>query len=127
MGGDALVALLDEDAPALDAEVGLVQPELPAGERLAVAAARLLGYVELEAGPVKADRLTNRLDVGRFERQEDAQAAEDDLLAQGEVQEGHLERRELQSGVGRRVSRACREGVGACVSAPTVRSRSLVV
>ena len=68
VGRDALVTLLDKDAAALDAEVSLVQTELPAGERLAVAAAGLLGYVELEAGPVKADRLAYRLDVGRFER-----------------------------------------------------------
>jgi len=80
MSRDALVALLDEDAAALDAEVGLVQAELPAGEGLAVAAAGLLGYVELEAGPVEADRLAYRLDVGRFEREEDAQPAEDDLV-----------------------------------------------
>ena len=81
MGRDALVALLDEDAAALDAEVGLVQAELPAREGLAVAAAGLLGYVELEAGPVEADRLAYRLDVGRLEREEDAQPAEDDLVA----------------------------------------------
>ncbi len=79
--GDALVAFLDEDAAALDAEVGLVQAELPAGEGLAVAAAGLLGDVELEAGPVEADRLAYRLDVGGFEREEDAQPAEDDLVA----------------------------------------------
>jgi len=29
VGGDALVALLDENAASLDAEVGLVQAELP--------------------------------------------------------------------------------------------------
>lgn len=67
MGRDALVALLDEDPAALHAEVGLVQPELPPGERLPVAAARLLGDVELEPGPVEADRLADRFDVGRFE------------------------------------------------------------
>ena len=65
--GDTLVALLDEDAPALNAEVGLVQAKLPAGKRLAVPATRLLGYVELEARPIKADRLSNRLDVCGFE------------------------------------------------------------
>lgn len=81
MSRDALVALLDEDAAALDAEVGLVQAELPAGEGLAVAAAGLLGYIELEAGPVEADRLAYRLDVGRLESEEDAQPAEDDLVA----------------------------------------------
>jgi hypothetical protein len=81
MSRDALVALLDEDATALDAEVGFVQAELPAGEGLAVAAAGLLGYVELEAGPVETDRLAYRLDVGRLEREEDAQPAEDDLVA----------------------------------------------
>jgi hypothetical protein len=31
VGRDALVALLDDNAAALDAEVGLVQAELPAG------------------------------------------------------------------------------------------------
>jgi hypothetical protein len=66
MGRDTLVALLDDNATALNAEMGLVQSELPACERLAIAAARLLGDVELEAGPVKADRLTNRFNVGRF-------------------------------------------------------------
>jgi hypothetical protein len=66
--GDTLVALLDEYTPTLNAEVGLVQAELPAGERLAVPATRLLGYVELEARPVKADRLSNRFDVRGFER-----------------------------------------------------------
>jgi len=81
VGRYALVALLDEDAAALDAEVGLVQAEFPAGERLAIAAAGLLGYVELEAGPVEADRLTYRFDVGRLERQEDTQPTENDLVA----------------------------------------------
>ncbi len=67
MGRDALVDLLDEDPTALNAEVGLVQSKLPTCERLAVAGARLLGDVELETGPVKADGLTDRFDVGRFE------------------------------------------------------------
>lgn len=63
VSGDTLVALLDEHATTLDAKVGFVQPELPTGKRLAVATTGLLGNVELETGPVKADRLTNRLDV----------------------------------------------------------------
>lgn len=66
MGRDALVALLDDNATALNAEMGLVQSELPTCERLAIATARLLGDVELETGPVKADRLTDRFNVGRF-------------------------------------------------------------
>jgi hypothetical protein len=78
--GDALVALLDEDAAALHAEMRLVEAELPAGEGLPVAAARLFGYIELEPGPVKADRLPDRLDVGRLEREEDAEPAEDDFV-----------------------------------------------
>jgi hypothetical protein len=81
VGRDALVALFNEDTAALDAEMGLVQAELPAGEGLAVAGAGLLGDVEFEAGPVEADRLAYRLDVGRLEREEDAQSAEDDLVA----------------------------------------------
>ncbi len=64
MGRDALVALLEENATALDAKMGLEQSKLPTCERLAVATACLLGDVELEAGPVKADWLTNRFDVG---------------------------------------------------------------
>ena len=72
VGGDALVALLDEDAAALYTEMRLVQAELPTSERLAVATARLLGYVELEPGPIKADRLPDRLDVRRLEREQDA-------------------------------------------------------
>ena len=64
MGRDALVALLDKNATALNAEVGLVQPKLPTGERLAIATARFLGDVEFKPGPVKADRLTNRFNVG---------------------------------------------------------------
>ena len=66
MGGDALVALLEENATALNAEMGLVQSELPTREWLAIATARLLRDVELETGPVKADRLTDRFNVGRF-------------------------------------------------------------
>ena len=66
MGRDALVALLEENTPALNAEMGLVQSELPTCERLAIAAASLLRDVELESGPVKADRLTNRFNVGCF-------------------------------------------------------------
>jgi len=68
MGRNTLVALLDDNLTALDPKMGLVQSKLPTCEWLAVATARLLGDVELEAGPVKADRLTNRLDVGRFQR-----------------------------------------------------------
>jgi len=66
MGRDALVDLLDESATALNAQMGLVQSELPTCEWLTIATARLLGDVELETGPVKADRLTNRFNVGRF-------------------------------------------------------------
>ncbi len=64
MCGDALVALLVENPTALDTKMGLVQSELPTRERLAIATTSLLGDVELETGPVKADGLTNRLDVG---------------------------------------------------------------
>lgn len=92
MSRDALVALLEENTTALNAEKGLVQSELPTCERLAIATARFLGDVELETGPVKADRLTNRFNVGRFECEEDAQAAEDDFFAQVEIQEGYFER-----------------------------------
>jgi hypothetical protein len=66
MGCDALIALLEENAAALNAEMGLVQSKLPACEWLAIATARLLGDIKLETGPVKADRLTNRFNVGRF-------------------------------------------------------------
>ena len=66
MGRYALVALLEENATALNAEMGLVQSELPTCERLAIATARLLRDVELETRPVKADRLTNRFNVGCF-------------------------------------------------------------
>lgn len=58
-----LVALLDEYATALHAEMRLVQTELPACERLPVTTARLLGYVKLEPGPIEPDRLSDRLDV----------------------------------------------------------------
>lgn len=66
MGRDALVALLDENPTALNAEMGFVQSKLPTCERLTIAAARLLRDVELETGPVKADRLTDRFNVGCF-------------------------------------------------------------
>jgi hypothetical protein len=66
MGRDALVALLEENPTALNAEMGLVQSELPTCERLTIATARLLGDVELETGPVKADRLADRFNVGSF-------------------------------------------------------------
>ncbi|SRR6266702_203262 len=95
VGGNALVALLDEDTAALHAEVRLVQTELPASQRLAVPATRLLGYVELEPGPIEADRLPDRLDVCGFERQQDAEPAQHDLVAEVRRQEGHLEPREL--------------------------------
>jgi len=66
MGRNALVALLDENASTLNTQMGFVQSELPTCKRLTIATARLLGNVELETGPVKADRLTNRFNVGRF-------------------------------------------------------------
>jgi hypothetical protein len=42
--------------------------------------------------------LAYRLDVGRLEREEDAQPAEDDLVAQVGSQEGQLELGELRKG-----------------------------
>ena len=92
----ALVALLDEDAAPLHAQVRLVQPELPAGQRLPVPAARLLRYVELEPGPIEPDRLPDRLDVRRLEREQDAQPAQHDLVAEVRREERHLEPRELK-------------------------------
>ena len=49
---------------------------------MVVAACTLVGDVELEAGPVESARLAYCFDVGRFEREEDAQPTKDDFVTE---------------------------------------------
>lgn len=60
-------------------------------------AACLLGYVELELGPIETYRLPDRLDVRRLEHEQDATSAQHDLVTKARRQEGHLEPCELCS------------------------------
>jgi hypothetical protein len=66
MGCPVLVVVLDENAMVLDAEMDLVQSELPTCEWLTIATAHLLRDVELEMGAVEPYWLTNCFDVGCF-------------------------------------------------------------
>jgi hypothetical protein len=87
----ALVLFLDEVALAFDADEGFVEAELPPLEEAPVSRCGTLGDVELEAGPVEADGLTDGADVGLFEAEEDAEAAEDDVFAKIWGDEGYFE------------------------------------
>jgi hypothetical protein len=61
-----LIVFLNENVASCDAKARLEYSELPALEGMAVPSCRLLRNVEFEAGPIKADRLSNGLDVGLF-------------------------------------------------------------
>ena len=129
-GTRALIRLLDHRPAALHAELGLEYPEFPTLERMVVPARALVGDVELESGPVESARLAYRFDVGRFEREEDAQPTEHDFVAELGCDKRQLERGELQGGgterTGARVNMA-RSGVwGTTVPCgQTIRRRRL--
>ena len=63
---NTLIMFLDENVVSCDAKVRFEYSELPALEGMAVSERRLLRDVEFEARPVKANRLSNGLDVGLF-------------------------------------------------------------
>jgi hypothetical protein len=76
----AFVLFVYELGAAGDTKVGGEDAEFPAGEGFAVAGGGLVGDVEFEAGVVEADGLPEGADVGVFEGEEDAEAAEHDLF-----------------------------------------------
>jgi len=67
----ALVLFLDENVFPRDAEIGLEHAELPSCQRMTIALGSLFGDVELETGPVEADRLTYGFYIGLLEREDD--------------------------------------------------------
>lgn len=95
-GRTLVVLLLDLAVVTHDGDLGLPEPELPALERIAVAPRALAGDVELEARPVEADGLADRLDVRLLESEEEAEAAEDDFGFFAWGDEGHFEGCQLE-------------------------------
>ena len=86
----ALVRLLDDRPAPLDAELGLEHAEFPALEGVVVPPGGFVGDVEFEAGPIEAAGLADGFDVGGFEGEEDAEAAEDDFVAELGGDEGEF-------------------------------------
>ena len=95
-GRALVVLLLDLAVIAEDADLGLPEPELPAPERVAISPCALAGDVELEARPVEARGLADRLDVRLLQREDEAQTAQDDFGFFSRCDEGYLEWRQLK-------------------------------
>ena len=77
----ALILLLDQGSFPFDTDKRLVESELPPLKDPSIACGGPIRKVELEAGPVESERLTDRADVCLFQAQKDAKSTQDDVFA----------------------------------------------